>query len=84
MNKQVVDFFNVDFSDLKMPVIVIFFDPIDVPDQYVARIFDLDKPTDTMTIRDTLEEIRATMPPRFAAKLLRHQEDHVSVVEYWI
>lgn len=35
----------VDLSQLKFPVISIYEYPVDYPDEYVARIFDLDKPT---------------------------------------
>ena len=84
MNKLVKDFYSVDFSDLSMPLITIFFNPKDVPGKYVARVFDLNKPTDMMTIKDTLEDIRETIPPQFANRIPRTPEDHESVVEVWL
>lgn len=83
MNNQVENFFNADFSDLEMPLIAVFFDPKDVPGKYVARVFDLGKPTDMMTIKDTLEEIRAAIPPVFN-RIPRTAEDHPTVVEVWL
>lgn len=83
LNKQVDTFYQVDFSDLNFPMIVVFFNPKDIPDKYVARVFDLDKATDTMTIRDTLEGIRETIPNRFF-RIDRSPEDHPSVVEVWM
>lgn len=83
MNKQVDTFYQVDFSGLRFPLITVFFDPKDVPGKFVARISDLNQPTDTMIIKDSLEEIREAIPPNFN-RILRNPEDHPSIVEVWI
>jgi hypothetical protein len=34
-------FYETDFSDLKMPAIMVYKNPLDFPDKYVARLSDL-------------------------------------------
>lgn len=48
----------IDVSDLEFPMIAIYANPKDYPGKYVARIFDLDKPTNTILLKDTLEELQ--------------------------
>ena len=44
----------VDFSGLKVPFVAVYGHPDDFPDKYVARIYELDKATDTIMVqRDT-------------------------------
>jgi hypothetical protein len=83
MNQILDDFTNVDVSGLKMPIISVFFDTIDIPKKYVARLFDLDKPTDIVVIKDTLEELRSIIPSELT-RIERHQNDHPTVVEIWL
>lgn len=49
----------VDFSGLKVPFVAVYGHPDDFPDKYVARIYELDKATDTIMVKETLEEITA-------------------------
>lgn len=37
----------VDFSGLKVPFVAVYGHPDDFPDKYVARIYELDRATDT-------------------------------------
>lgn len=48
----------LDTSNLKVPVIVVYEHPSDYPQYYVARVFDTDKPTDTIMLKDRLSEIQ--------------------------
>lgn len=55
--KRVTSMKEVDLSDLHMPTIAVYDSPTDFMGKCVARIFDLDKPTDTIMVKDTWEEI---------------------------
>ncbi len=47
----------VDLTNLKVPAIVIYDHPSDYPEYYVARVFDGDKPTDTVMLNKSLGAI---------------------------
>lgn len=81
--KIVHSFREVDMSDLQLPTIAIFFSPLDVPDKYIARLFEREYPTDTVVIGDSLEEVRKAMPINFVP-FRRFKEEPASVVEVWI
>lgn len=72
-----------DFRDLTMPFITVYQHPIDMPDKFVARVFNLDKPTPYALVKDTLEEIRQAIPDRFA-NIGRTPTDEPQIYEVWI
>lgn len=71
----------VDLSGLKLPVIAIY----DHPEDYVARVFDTDRPTDTIILKPTLaavqEDIRDNTNMVFFA---RGAEDDKCIVGAWM
>lgn len=75
----------VDLSGLKLPAIVIYEHPKDYPEYYVARVFDGDKPTDTIILKPTLaavqEDIRDNANMVFFA---RGADDDKCIVGAWI
>jgi hypothetical protein len=83
LNKVANDFFNVDFSEIMLPIIVVTERPSDYPDKYVARLFDTDLPTNVIMIKDTIEEIREGIPKHFF-KLMPHVDDDSVIVEIYI
>lgn len=62
---------------------VIYKDPLDVPGKFVLRKWIYDKPTKTMHIKDTLEEIRAIVPPGLF-NIGRSPGDDPKILEVWI
>ena len=46
----------------KMPLIVVYNNPEDYPNKYVARVWDVNRPTALVAVADTLEEIREAIP----------------------
>lgn len=58
MDKHVSSMKEVDFSGMKLSMIVIYDHPIDYPEFYVARVFEVDKPTNVVMVKNTLEEIQ--------------------------
>ena len=67
----------------RMPIIAIYKHPKDYPDKYVARVFDIDRPTFLAVTADTLEEIRGCVPEGMH-RVPRSQNDDPTVVESWI
>lgn len=75
----------VDMGGLKMPLIAVYKHPDDFPDHYVARVFDMDKPTDTVIIKSSLSEIQEDIRTNAAMIfILRGAEDVRSLVGVWV
>lgn len=75
----------VDLSNIKVPVIVVYEHPSDYPQYYVARIFNVDKPTDTIMLKDTLEEIQEDVRNNTNMMfMLRGAEDDPCIVGVWL
>ena len=49
-NKEILSMQEVDFSKLKMPAIAVYKRPEDFPRKCVARVYDMDKPTEHILI----------------------------------
>lgn len=77
----VIDNFNqVNVSRMKMPFIVLFDHPEDYNEDYVARLFDIDKPTNIVIISKDLEELRNKIP-KGMVKFNRQKEDDEKIIE---
>lgn len=66
-----------------IPIIVVYKKPSDYPDKYVARLWNLDKPTEVVIIKDTLAEVRSVIPAGFF-RLAPSVGDDPVIVETWI
>jgi hypothetical protein len=75
-------FIGFDFSNYSMPLITVYRNPSDFKGKFVARLFDLEKPTEYVIVKDTLEEVRAVIPPHFS-RFARFEEDDPVIVEVW-
>lgn len=75
----------VDMSDLNFPIIAVCKHPEDYPQHYVARIFDCNKPTNVVIVKETLKEIQDDIEKHtdkfFIPRLL---DDLISVVGTWL
>lgn len=77
----------VDFSVLRFPVIVVYKEPKDYPDVFVARVWEGDGnfPTNMIVIRETLREIRKDIRAAgFIARFNRQQGDDPVIEGIWI
>lgn len=77
------DYEKISKAVRRLPMISIYNHPDDYPDKYVARVWDANEPTRFITLADTLEEIRATIPPNMT-RLNRMQGDDPCIVEGYI
>lgn len=83
--KKVESIKEIDFSGLKVPFIAVYQHPEDFPEKYVARIYELDKPTDTLMVKDTLEEIEEDIRENTGMTFIpRGTEDVLSLVGVWM
>ena len=76
----------VDFSDLWFPMIVVYKNPKDSPEAYVARVWEAARnlPTNTLIKRETLKEIRRDIREAgFTTRIARQQGDDPVIVETW-
>jgi hypothetical protein len=71
----------------KLEIWTIYFNPSDFPNEYVARLFELDQPTKTILIAPDIEELRVKIQKISNHELVRinrSENDHRSIVESWI
>lgn len=75
----------VDLRDLRMPIIVVYKHPEDYPDKYVARIFDITRPTDTVIVKDSLQELQRDISKgTVKGFIVRDEKDDPCIVGSWI
>lgn len=67
----------------QLPLICIYSSPKDYPGKYIARLWDVNKPTNIVAIAENLEEIRETKPADMVIMQRQPQDDPV-IVETWI
>jgi endonuclease V-like protein UPF0215 family len=82
---KVVKSFDLNrFSKLtRIPLICVYRSPSDYPGKYIARLWDVDRPTNVIAIAESLEEIREAKPAEMAI-LQRYPSDDPVIVETWI
>jgi hypothetical protein len=80
---EVTSWDQVDFSDLKMPIITIYQFPLDYPQKYVARLFNLTDPTNVVMLGDNYEEL-VRRKPLAMVSFNRSPDDDPKIVETWI
>jgi hypothetical protein len=81
-NKDVIieSFNQVNVSRMKMPFIVIYEHPIDYSENYVARLFDINKPTNIVILSNDLQTLRNKIP-KGMVKFNREKEENKTIVE---
>lgn len=85
-NKIVDSLCQVDFSELKFPLVTIYEKPLDFPDDFVARVWEGKgaKPTNIMIRRFTVQEVREDiMAAGFTTVFARTEDDDPYIVETW-
>lgn len=67
----------------KLPIIVLYEKPIDYPEHYVARLFNGDKPTKMVVLKENLQELRRTIPVQMV-RINKSEIDDSKIVESYI
>lgn len=85
VNKVVNTMKEVDFEGMKLPMVAVYEKPLDFPDKYIARVFDCEKPTNVIIIRDSLQACQEDIKVAgFLVCMERSLNDALSVVETWM
>ena len=87
LSKFVDSLKNVDFSRIKMPMVVIYDSPKDFPEMYLCRIWEGAgcHPTNTAMQKFSLEEMRDDIQAAgFLTRLPRAADDDPVIVETWM
>ena len=83
--KRVESVKDIDFTGLKVPYIAVYEHPDDYPKECVARVYDLEKPTNTMILKDAVDEIAKDITENTGMTFVpRGPEDVLSLVGIWI
>lgn len=84
---EVESFKNVKANKNRIMFITVYEKPLDYKDNYVARIFYLNKPTEFFIVKNSLEEIRKDIFESFKGyyvKMDRDELDVKSIVEIYM
>lgn len=75
-------FHQFDFTPYRLPMIVVYDTPSDFPNHIVARLFDINEPTEYAVIAENVPSIRQKIPLQH--KLKRAEHDDPNIVEMWL
>ena len=76
---ELKSFKNIKKSEFKIMFISVYEKPLDYKNKFVARIFDVDKPTEFYIIKDSLEDIRKDIQNSFKGCALKFDRDDMDV-----
>lgn len=82
--KRVESVTQIDFSWMKMPIIAVYENPKDFPGQIVARVWEVNRPTDTIIVKSSLEEMQQDISKTGMAFLPRTKQDDPALIGTWI
>ncbi len=77
-------FLHIDLCSIeKVPLIVVYKNPLDYPNKYVARLWGIkNNATNIVVIKDSLEEIRKAIPKGMQRLKATSKDDPVIVETY--
>ena len=87
MNKMVERMTQVDLSEIKMPMAVVYDSPKDFPGMYLCRIWEGSgcHPTNTAMQKNSLEAMREDLQAAgFSIRFPRADGDDPAILETWI
>jgi hypothetical protein len=73
----------INLGVYQVPIITVYKQPKDFPENYVARLFNLQQPTKYAMVEKSLEAIREGIPNRFH-RLDRFENDDPNIVEIYL
>jgi len=80
----IVDTFKTgNVLSVAMPIVVIYKNPSDFPNKFVARVWEVNKPTRIAMLKDSLEEIHSNLPEGLI-HFERDLDDDPCIVETWL
>lgn len=83
--KRVQSIQEMKLSTLNMPMLAVYKSPDDFPGYYVVRVYDMEKPTDTVMVKRSLTEIEMDIRTHTGMVFIpRSKEDVESLVGVWM
>lgn len=79
----VQNFDGIEYDQTKLPLYIIYKNPGDFPGKFIVRFWIMDKPTDFVTVSETLEAARGTIPTG-SFNIGKHQSDAPQIIEVWV
>lgn len=80
---HIQSFNEISFGAFKLPIITVYSSPLDYPNMFVARLYDLDQWTPYVMVRSSLDVIREAIPAQFH-RMDRNPDDDPAILEVWI
>lgn len=81
---QLESFLHMDLRTIeRVPIIVVYKNPLDYPDKYVARLWGVKNATNMVVIKNSLEEIRKAIPKEMYRLGATNRDDPV-IIETWL
>lgn len=74
----------VDMSDLNLPLIAVFEHPRDYPEKIVARIFDGERPSNTILLKDKITDMMAELATTSMVWMPPHKDDPSNLIGWMI
>ena len=85
ISKEVDSLKNIDYSELIVPLVVLFDCPVDYPDDIVARVFNLDNPTNMFVRYETIDDARKdAVEAGFSRLIPRDEKDPPYIIETYM
>lgn len=76
-NIFIKSFGEVDMSRMRLPAIALYKHPDDMPDVYVARVFDIDKPTNVVCCKAEEKQLHADIKENTGMIFIKRGEGDV-------
>lgn len=84
-DKQVESAYQIDFRGLRMPIIAVYHNTTDYPGTYVARVWDVNIPTNVVMINQDLNKLQQDIRKHTAMVWLpRRPQDDTVLIGTWI
>ena len=80
LDRQVESSHEIEFSKLRYPIIAVYQSTSDYPGYYIARVFDVDKPTNIIMVKKDLNESQEDIAKHTGMIWLRRHPDDDSVI----
>jgi hypothetical protein len=84
-NDVILDYFNTETLNQCRVALITVYDCTtkDYPNKYIARLFDINKPTKFIMMSDSLEDLRSLIP-EYMHRMNRRLEDDPVILEIFL
>lgn len=83
MQVQIFKSFEAILDECRLPLVTVYYSPEDFRDMWVARLYDIERPTKYFALANTYKDLKA-FKPRNMQIFQRDDKDALSIVEVWL